>query len=184
MLYIYISALESEAEKVKMAEIYEKYKFIMLRYALSITNSQENAEDAVHDAFLSVIKHKEKMFSLPEKQLRAVIVIITKNKSIDILRKQNRVDSDIGEDFFYSTESNEMPVEGKVILRDEYEHLRKLISQLDESSRLVLEMKYVIGMSYKEIAEELGIIAKHVDTKIMRAKEKVRNLIKKGGGAV
>lgn len=40
-------------------------------------------------------------------------------------------------------------------------------------------MKYILNMSYKEIGEELGMTPKHVDTRIMRAKEKVRKLIKK-----
>jgi RNA polymerase sigma-70 factor (ECF subfamily) len=39
-------------------------------------------------------------------------------------------------------------------------------------------MKYYYSMTYKEIGEKLGMTPKHVDTKIMRAKEKVRKLIK------
>ena len=40
-------------------------------------------------------------------------------------------------------------------------------------------MKYIQSMSYKEIGEELEITPKHVDTRIMRAKEKVRKLMEK-----
>lgn len=40
-------------------------------------------------------------------------------------------------------------------------------------------MKYILSMSYKEIGEELGMTPKHVDTRIMRAKEKVRRLMEK-----
>jgi len=42
-------------------------------------------------------------------------------------------------------------------------------------------MKYVLEMIYIELGCELGITAKHVDTRIMRAKEKVRNLMRKDG---
>jgi RNA polymerase sigma-70 factor (ECF subfamily) len=45
-------------------------------------------------------------------------------------------------------------------------------------------MKYFLGMTYKEIGEELGISPKHVDTRIMRAKEKVRRLIAEGGESI
>jgi len=37
-------------------------------------------------------------------------------------------------------------------------------------------MKYVLGMSYKEIGDKLNMTTKHVDTRILRAKEKVRKL--------
>ncbi|OPZ92186.1 MAG: RNA polymerase factor sigma-70 [Firmicutes bacterium ADurb.Bin419] len=40
-------------------------------------------------------------------------------------------------------------------------------------------MKYILNMSYKEIGEELSMTSKHVDTRIMRAKEKVRKLMEK-----
>ena len=57
----------------------------------------------------------------------------------------------------------------------------KCIAELDETSRLVLLMKYVQGLSYKEIGKALGMTAKHVDTRIMRAKQKVRKLIEMRG---
>jgi len=83
--------LETEEEQAKMSEIYEIYKPLMLRYALKITQNEALAEDAVHDAFIALIKHKEKYFSNSCTDLRVSIVIITKNKSIDLLRKANSI---------------------------------------------------------------------------------------------
>jgi RNA polymerase sigma-70 factor (ECF subfamily) len=42
-------------------------------------------------------------------------------------------------------------------------------------------MKYIQGLSYKEIGEELEMTPKHVDTRIMRAKQKVRKLMEQEG---
>ncbi len=53
------------------------------------------------------------------------------------------------------------------------------MNSIDEISKQVLIMKYIQSMSYKEIGEELGMTPKHVDTRIMRAKEKVRKLMEK-----
>lgn len=183
MLFVLLSALETEAERSKMSEIYENHKSEMLRYAMSITKNKEAAEDAVHNAFLAVIKHKEKLFSLSRRDLRIQIVIITKNKCIDLLRKQGRLAEDPIDDVEYTLESTDMPIEERIIFTEQYETLRKHIAALDETSRLALEMKYLLGMTYKEIGEELGMTAKHVDTKIMRAKAKVRKLISEGGNA-
>ena len=153
----------------------------MLRFALSITGNKEMAEDAVHDAFISIIKHKNKLFALSSKEIRARAILITKCRCIDLLRKSNRYADDPIEDMMYSIEDDAIPVEENVILIDEYESIKKHVATLDESSRLVLEMKYILGMSYKEIGDEMGITAKHVDTKIMRAKAKVRKLVAMGG---
>ena len=72
-------------------------------------------------------------------------------------------------------------VEIQVIRQEDFMYMLKCIAELDETSRLVLLMKYVQGLSYKEIGKALGMTAKHVDTRIMRAKQKVRKLIEMRG---
>jgi len=176
-----MTMLDDENDRITLAEVYENYKTDMLRYALSLTGNKEMAEDAVHDAFLSIIRYKDKIFALPNQEKRAMVIIITKCRSIDLLRKKKHIADESIEDMEYSLETNDIPVEKQVILIDEYTTIKKHIATLDEASRVVLEMKYVLGMTYKEIGEELGMTAKHVDTKIMRAKDKVRKLVVSGG---
>ena len=179
MLGIYMAALDTEDERARIAELYDTHKAVMLRYALSITKNKEIAEDAVHNAFLAVIRHKEKFLSLSCRDFRIRIVIITKNKCIDLLRQRNQFADEGIDEMEDLLEAEDAPVEEQIILREEYETLRKHMASLDETSRLVLEMRYILGMSYKEIGQELNMAPKHVDTKIMRAKEKVRKLAKK-----
>lgn len=183
MLIIYLAALDSDEEKIKMTDIYEQYKTVMLRYAKAILQNTELAEDAVHNAFLAIIKHKDKFFTLSHKELRTQVVIITKNKCIDLLRKNSAFTTDSIEDMDDVLVANDDPIEEHLIQSEKYESIKKHVASLDETSRLVLEMKYILGMTYREIGEELNITAKHVDTRIMRAKEKVRKLIMKEGCA-
>jgi len=172
-----MAMLETETDKISIARIYNTYKTDMLKAALYITKNKEMSEDAVHDAFLSIIKHKNSLFLLPEKQLRSKVVLITKNKCIDMLRKNNHIIDDPIEDIEYMLKSNENPVENQVVLVDMYESIKKHISSLDESSKLILEMRYILSMTYKEISDEMGITIKQVDNKIMHAKKRVRKLV-------
>ena len=181
MLILYVAMLDNENDKAGLEAIYEKNKTDMLRFAMSITGNKEMAEDAVHDAFITIIKNREKLFSLTEKEIKTRVILITKCRCIDLLRKNNKFSDDSVEDALYFEESENKPVEEKLILIDEYNEIKRHIASLDEASKLVLEMKYILGMSYKEIGKEMGITDKHVDTKIMRAKAKVRKLIALGG---
>jgi len=181
VLFIYLAMLDNESDRLSLTGIYEKYKHDMLKCTFLITNNMEMAEDAVHNAFLSVIKHKDKLFRLPKKELRTQLIIMAKNKGIDLLRKANYYSDNPIEDMEYIHKTGDNEVESKVILTEEYETLKKHVASLDKPSKLVLEMKYILGMSYKEIGEEMGLSAKHVDTKIMRAKAKVRKLMSAGG---
>jgi RNA polymerase sigma-70 factor (ECF subfamily) len=54
----------SERERVRIADIYEKYRYTCLYIAMKITNNKQNAEDAVEDAFIEIIKRKEKILAL------------------------------------------------------------------------------------------------------------------------
>jgi len=49
--------------------------------AFLFTKNHAMAEDAVHNAFLSVIENKEKIFPLPCGKRKSLIVIITKHKA-------------------------------------------------------------------------------------------------------
>jgi len=178
-MFYFLTLIEDEQERQKIADIYEEYQYICYRVAFKITNNKSMAEDAVQNAFLSIIKKKDEILKLNGRDLRAKIVIIVKNKAIDLMRSKHN--SDISYDEADKWVKSDNFVEEQVIKNIEYERLKNHISELDEISRQVLQMKYVLGMSYKEIGEELGMTPKHVDTRIMRAKEKVRKLMEKEG---
>ncbi|HMM69495.1 MAG TPA: RNA polymerase sigma factor, partial [Gudongella oleilytica] len=178
LLTIYLSMLDTEQERQKMTDLYE-HKYALLNYAMTIIRNQGMAEDAVHNAFISIIEKKEKYLNLDCMDFRRSAVIIVRNKCIDILRKQKPYANKSVEELEIFLESDEVPVDEQVIFESEYELIRKYMNSIDEISKQVLLMKYILNMSYKEIGEELGMTPKHVDTRIMRAKEKVRKLIGK-----
>ena len=180
MLLFYLSVLDTEEERMKMSEIYEVYQPLMLRYALKITANQQLAEDAVHDAFLAIIEHKTKYLQLSCNDLRPPIVIITKRKCLDLLKKKNRIVPEPIEDMCDLLESKDMPIEEQIIMIEDYQKARMRIAALDETSKLILEMKYVLGMTQKEIGAELNMTPSHVNTTTVRAKEKIRKILARG----
>lgn len=171
--------LDTEQERKKMKDLYEEHKYPLFSYAMKITGKQEIAEDALHNAFISIIQNKEKYLKLDCRDFRRSAVIIVRNKCFDILRKQKPYSNKSIEELEIFLETDEIPVDDQVIFQSEYEQIRKHLDSIDEISRQVLLMKYILSMSYKEIGKELGMTPKHVDTRIMRAKEKVRKLIEK-----
>ncbi len=53
------------------------------------------------------------------------------------------------------------------------------IDALGENYRKIIDMRYYQGLSYEEIAEELGIPVGTVKTRLFRAKERLGGLINK-----
>lgn len=180
MLVFYCSLLETEHERKKMSEIYEEHKHALFMYALKIVgNNRAMAEDAVHNTFISIIKEKDKYFHLNCRDFRFSSVIIVRNKSIDLIRKEKHYSETAIEDLEIYIESKEKPVDELIAISSEYTVIRKHMEKIDEISRQVLILKYVFGMTYKEIGTRLDMTPKHIETRISRAKEKVRKLMEK-----
>ena len=53
----YLSSIETEAEKSKFVQVYEAYQGLMFHTAFRLLRQPEDAEDAVHEAFLYLAKN-------------------------------------------------------------------------------------------------------------------------------
>ena len=86
MWFIFISILETDQEKQLVTKLYEEHSLACLHIAIKISKNQALAEDAVHNAFLEIVRKKENFLYLSGSEFRSKIVIIVKNKVIDLLR--------------------------------------------------------------------------------------------------
>ena len=160
-------------DKLTIAQIYEELRLICFHVAWAVTKSHAMAEDAVHNAFLAVIKHREDIFALPYPKRKSRIIIITKNKAIDLLRTQSKIDPiDDAEEI-----ADDLSLCGIIEGQDEYEHLISCISRLPALYQCAFELRYVHDMSNMEIAKILGITNKAVSTRIARAKAILRKML-------
>ena len=159
MLSYFLSVLESTEDRRVFAEIYEKYHTKMEKTAIYILKNQEDAEDAMQNAFMRVIKHFDKAMSIPCEELQFWLIAIVKNEALMILRKKRNV---------ISLEDNiDIPLNNIEDVHS-YNDFVGVFSKLPEIYRDVLEMKAFIGYSDKEVAEILGISETAVSTRSSR----------------
>lgn len=60
-MIVYLSMIETDEDKSKFEKIYERYKNLMFYTAMQILNHRQDAEDAVHQAFVSIIDNIDKI---------------------------------------------------------------------------------------------------------------------------
>lgn len=53
-MIVYLQMLEDLSDRDKFTLLYKKYRKLMLYVANQILNNQDDSEDAVHEAFLSI----------------------------------------------------------------------------------------------------------------------------------
>lgn len=171
MLPILLAALESDADRAKFIKIYEQCHEQVEKAAMRILKNQHDAEDAVQNAFMQVIKHFDKAREISCKDLPFWIICIVKNEALMILRTKKRIvsledwDGVVGEADYVSN----------------YNELVNLFSKLPATYKAALEMKFLLDYSGKEIAQRLGISESAVHTRISRGRTLLKEIVEKEG---
>ena len=173
-MLIYLSLLDSEEEISKFELIYSTYKKQMYYTANNILKDSHLAEDAVHNAFLSIINNLEKIEDINSHKTKGLIVIIVKNVSIDIYRKNkkerdNTIFIDDLDDINGYDEIN----------KNDIGDLEIAISKLPENYKQVFLLKFSHELTDNEISEILDIKPDNVRKRISRGREKLKNILKK-----
>ena len=60
-MLIYLQLIETEEDRSKFETIYLSYRDLMYHAAFGILRNVEDAEDAVHHAFVKIAEHMEKV---------------------------------------------------------------------------------------------------------------------------
>ena len=93
------------------------------------------------------------------------------NKSLNLIKSRKRK-----EKFDVHFEDMErLPAEPEKIENLNNEKIRIAMRQLKKDQAIMLELKYYQKKSYKEIAEIMKITASAVDSKLVRAKKKLKH---------
>lgn len=173
-MFIYLAMIEGPEERDRFERIYLKYRYLMLHVANNILQNHHDAEDAVHQAFLSVVQNMEKFSDVESPKTRSLIVLIVERKAIDILRKKQREKLlEIKEDIL----GIEIPIPGNHGLAD-------AMARLPAHYREVLLMRYDNGLTTREIAKILDITESGVRKLLGRAKRVLQDELKKDGVAI
>jgi RNA polymerase sigma-70 factor (ECF subfamily) len=91
---VIVSAIRSGDEQA-MAQLYERYSFIVYAVALRVLGDTGAAEDVLQEVFLQLWRSPQ-AYDASRGSLPAWLAVITRNRAIDLLRKR-RPDVDIAD---------------------------------------------------------------------------------------
>ena len=171
MLVYYLQMLDTPEEKIRFEQIYLKYRGLMCHVAEGILHDHQEAEDAVHNAFLKIIKKFSKFQNTPAQDLAPQIVAIARNEAISLLRKRKDVAPLEDWDGFAET-AEEV---------SDYHSLVDSFTLLPQTYRAAMEMKLLLGYSDGEIAAKLGLSKKAVSVRISRGRQLLQSIVEQEG---
>jgi len=146
-----------------MAVIYDRYSKIVYSVALRVLRDPASAEDVLQDIFMQIWR-KPASFVSARGSLGGWLAVVTRNRSIDALRRKRPTDS--VEDVVLSSSFDLAEDSERTLM---IEKARKVIHLLPSEQRKTLEMAFFDGLTHAEIAEMTGDPLGTVKTRIRSA---------------
>jgi RNA polymerase sigma-70 factor (ECF subfamily) len=145
------------------------------RYAIALAGDVSTADDLMQDCMERAWKNRNAMKD--ERAIFAWLRTILHNANIDRVRlRRRRPDEAESLDAVSDTLSNGAAGDGPALSMD----VVRAVNRLTIEHRQVLLMIGLEGLSYREIADELGVPIGTVMSRLARARERLRALLEEG----
>jgi len=162
-----------QADSAAFEELVRRYRRAVFAYARTSTGSHQDAEEVTQDVFVKIYRAAHRFNS--KYSFTTWLYKITSNTCKNKLRGHRHPAASLDDEDSpvvpVSQDAGPLEVYRKNIAAAE---VRDAIAQLPVKYRQVLHLRYVDGLSYREIADVLGLSLGNVEARIFRGKERVR----------
>jgi RNA polymerase sigma-70 factor (ECF subfamily) len=165
--------IASDADRDLVEQLYRQYRRLVFGIAWRILDDIHLADDAVQETFVRIIHYLERFRTFDCNDLAGLIVIISKNVSLDIRKHQKKIKEIPLEEWLTDENEDELVT---IDYLDALQSHRELVTYLDKlpgQYRETLYLKHVFGFSNVEIADLMKIKPDTVRVWIHRARRLV-----------
>lgn len=147
-------------------------------------------DDITHEVFERLFRNKCDMLRRLHNPvcIHAWLVAVAGNYTVDYVRRLNArgygnamTCTESSSQYVYADKEAVASVEKTLDRREHSERLARCLATLSEQERLIVDLFYVQGAKYVQIAEILGLNVNTLSAKLRRAKLKLRGLLEEGG---
>lgn len=170
-----VSLLKNRDDKA-FGYLYDHYSGALYSIILQIVNNEELASDVLQEVFVNIWR-KIESYDSTKGRLFTWMLNVARNASIDILRSKT-----------YQNDRKNQPMDvmqeddtfGSQITQVNIDNIgfRKLLKELKDEYRVLIELAYFKGHTHEEISEMEGIPLGTVKTRIRGALSQLRELLK------
>ncbi len=165
-----------QAADLAITALVEQYAPTLYRVAYSVQRNSAEAEDAVQETFLRVLKNKDKLPLI--RDARVWLIRITWNVVLDKKRRSKvRPETDDVADLTRVLASAEPLSEATVIASEGYAHLLQMMEALPRKEYEALQLSAIEELSTAEIARVLATTESSVRSRLFRARQTLSKLL-------
>jgi RNA polymerase sigma-70 factor, ECF subfamily len=171
-----IEEARRRAEDVALAALVDQYAGALYRVAFSVLRNPADAEDAVQEAFLRVLRHRDTLGEVRDH--RVWLIRIVWNIVLDRKRRaKTRPETDDVADLARVLPSKGLSAEELAAAAQHHAHVLACVDQLPEKEREVLVLSAFEELTSVEIAAVLDITESSVRSRLFRARNLIAGLL-------
>ena len=148
----------------------------LFRLALRITLNREEAEDIVQDTLMKLWNQRDEWSAI--QNMETYSMTICRNLSLDAIEKKERLNISLDETVHDRPDTSRTQDE-ELMKQQQLNTVMRIIGQLPEKQRTIMQLRDIEGKSYQEIAEIISINVSDVKVNLFRARQKVLGSVNK-----
>lgn len=157
-------------------EVYEKYRDEMFYTAYEILHNRQDAEDVIHETFVTLLECPGEIRKNSSKKNRNYILTIVKNKSYNLIkRRRYRSDREFVIEMLEDVMEEEL--DGKLIRMEQKKLVTEALRRMNDTYRDILIFQYYYEMSITDIARIFGKTPDNIRHLSLRAKKKLKKIL-------
>ena len=142
----------------------------LFRLALRITLDRAEAEDVVQDTMIRVWNKRDEWQQF--ESVEDYCLIVAKNLAIDRSQKKDAQNVELTPEM--AEEADTSGPYDRLVNNERMKIIHRLIDELPEKQRLIMQLRDIEGESYKDIAKVLQLTEEQVKVNLFRARQKVK----------
>ncbi len=167
---------EDDALAALLTALVDQYAAALYRVAYSVLRNQADAEDAVQEAFLRVLRHRDSLGEVRDH--RVWLIRIVWNIVLDRKRRaKTRPETDDVAELARVLPSTGLSAEELAAAAQHHAHVLGCVDQLPAKERQVLLLSAFDELTSVEIASVLGITESSVRSRLFRARNLMAELL-------
>lgn len=163
--------------------LYYEYERLMFATARRYIDDRTEQEDVVQESLKKLIEKQERLAGLAQAAQAGYVATTVRNTAISILREKTKGKDKIlsldalGEDALHRYM---IPIREEEIIRQEMaRQLKEGLEHMEPQERALLEGKYILAQSDKELAADFKCKPDSIRMKLTRARRKLLDIMKR-----
>lgn len=139
--------------------------------AFRIVKNQQEAEDVVQEVFMKMWVMRKKLDDY--NNIEALAVTMTRNSSIDQMRKWKHIDSEKVPSDIINSNHSPSPHE-RLVSSETAAIVAMIIDELPPVTRDIVQLREINGLSYDEISKQKGMNINNLRVVLSRARKMIK----------